>query len=60
MPAGSFTSCANLRDTDSADPGFYFDLFLSRGTGVVNYLINTTGSGGTMYLAYDLTSSIIN
>jgi len=60
VPAGSFTSCANLRDTDSADPGFCFDRFLSRGTGVVHYLINMTGSGGTMYLAYDLTSSIIN
>ncbi len=60
VPAGTFASCANLRDTDSAEPGFYFDLFLSKGTGVVEYLINMVDSYGTIYMAYSLTSSTIN
>ncbi len=60
VPAGSFTSCANLRDTDSLEPSFYFDLFLSKGTGAVRYLIHETDLNGTVYMAYDLTSSTIN
>lgn len=60
VPAGTYSSCANFRDTDSEEPGFYFDLFLSRGTGVVKYVINDTDSNGTVYMAYDLLSSTIN
>ncbi|MCK4506695.1 MAG: hypothetical protein KAW14_13855 [Candidatus Aegiribacteria sp.] len=60
VPAGSYTSCANLRDTDSEEPDFYFDLFFSRGTGVVKHLYYVTDSDGTIHMAYNLTSSIIN
>ncbi len=60
VPAGTYTSCANLRDTDSTEPDFYFDLVFSRGTGVVKYLINVTDSTGTIHLVYNLSSSIIN
>ncbi len=60
VPAGTYTDCANLRDSDSQEPDFSFDLFLSRGTGAVKYTINDTDSTGTVYMSYDLTSSIIN
>jgi hypothetical protein len=60
VPAGSFTSCANLRDTDSTEPDFNFDLFLATGTGVVKYVINMTNLNDTMYMVYELTSSTIN
>ncbi|MCD4702547.1 MAG: hypothetical protein K8S24_11890 [Candidatus Aegiribacteria sp.] len=59
VPAGSYANCANLRDTDSLEPTFYFDLFLSRGTGAVKYLIHETDLNGTVYMAYSLTSSTI-
>ncbi len=60
VPAGTYTNCANLRDTDSTEPDFYFDLFFSRGTGLVQYLININDSTGTVHLLYNLSSSIIN
>lgn len=60
VPAGTYSSCANLRDTDSEEPNFYFDLFLARGTGVAKYIISETDSDGTIYMAYDLLSSTIN
>lgn len=59
VPAGSFASCANLRDTDSLEPTYYFDLFLSRGTGAVKYLVHETDLDGTVYMVYDLTGSTI-
>ncbi|MCK4505941.1 MAG: hypothetical protein KAW14_10005 [Candidatus Aegiribacteria sp.] len=60
VPAGTYTDCANLRDSDSQEPDFYFDHYFSRGTGVVRFLISETDSTETVYMAYDLTSSIIN
>ncbi len=60
VPAGTYTDCANLRDSDSQEPDFYFDLLFSRGTGVVRFLINESDSTETVYMAYALTSSIIN
>ncbi len=60
VPAGTYTDCANLRDSDSQEPDYDFDLYFSRGTGVVRYIINDTDSTGTVYMSYDLTSSIIN
>ncbi|MCD4848368.1 MAG: hypothetical protein K8R76_09265 [Candidatus Aegiribacteria sp.] len=60
VPAGTYTDCANLRDSDSQEPDFYFDLLFSRGTGVVRYIVNNADSNGTVYMSYDLTSSIIN
>ncbi|MCK4806825.1 MAG: hypothetical protein KAT09_04220 [Candidatus Aegiribacteria sp.] len=60
VPAGSYTNCANLRDTDSTEPDLYFDLFLSRGTGAVKYLAHATDLNGTVHMAYDLTNSTIN
>ena len=60
VPAGTYTDCAKLRDSDSQEPDFYFERYFSRGTGVVKYLINETDSSGTSYMSYDLTSSIIN
>lgn len=60
VPAGSYSSCANLRDTSTEAPDFYFNLFLARGTGVVKYVINDASSESVIYMAYDLTSSIIN
>ena len=60
VPAGTYTDCAKLRDSDSQEPDSYFEIYFSRGTGVVKYLINETDSSGTIYMSYDLTSSIIN
>jgi len=60
VPAGTYTDCAKLSDSDSQEPDFSFDLFLSRGTGAVKYVTNYTDSTGTVYMSYDLTSSTIN
>ncbi len=60
VPAGTYTDCANLRDSDSQEPDFYFDSYFSRGTGVVRFIISDTDSTGTVYMSYDLTSSTIN
>ncbi|MCD4707331.1 MAG: hypothetical protein K8S62_06300 [Candidatus Sabulitectum sp.] len=60
VPAGTYSSCANLRDTDSEEPNFYFDWFFARGTGVVKYVTNYSDSEGTVFMTYDLLSSTIN
>ncbi|NOQ22180.1 MAG: hypothetical protein GQ565_05980 [Candidatus Aegiribacteria sp.] len=60
VPAGTFATCANLRDTDSTEPDFYFHMFFSKGTGLVKYVNYETDSDGAIYLVSELTSSIIN
>ena len=60
VPAGSFTSCANLRDLDSSEPGFYIDVFLSGGSGIIKSIASMTHLNNTMYIVSELNSSIIN
>jgi hypothetical protein len=59
VPAGSYSDCVYLRDTDTAKPGSYFDFYISRGNGAVEFTIQMVDSTNTMFMDFDLTSSVI-
>jgi hypothetical protein len=59
VPAGSYTGCVNLRDTNTSAPASFFDVFISRGDGIVKFVLNTVSSAGTMYLDMNLASSVV-
>jgi hypothetical protein len=59
VPAGSYSDCVYLRDTDTAKPGSYFDLYISRGDGAVEFTIQMVDSTYTTYMDFDLTSSVV-
>jgi len=59
VPAGSYSDCVYLRDTDTAKPGSYFDIYISRGNGAVEFTIQMVDSTNTMFMDFDLTSSVV-
>jgi hypothetical protein len=60
VPAGSYSDCVDLRDTDTAEPGTAFDIYISRGDGAVEFIVMMDDSTQTMYMDFKLTSSIVN
>jgi len=60
VPAGSYSDCVDLRDTDTAEPGTAFDIYISRGNGAVEFVVAMDDSTQTMHLDFKLTSSTVN
>jgi hypothetical protein len=51
VPAGTFTGCAVLSETDSGDPDYRWDHFLHRGTGFVRDCLSGSDAWMDMRLA---------
>lgn len=60
VPAGTYTNCALLSDTDNEDPEAVFDMYFCPGLGNIRQVIADDDSAATSYVEVVLTSSIIN
>jgi hypothetical protein len=59
VPAGNYTNCALMSDTDSEDPGAVFDMYFCPGLGNIKQVVADADSASTSYMEVVLTSSII-
>jgi len=59
VPAGTYTNCALLSDTDSEAPDAVFYMYFAPGLGNVRQVIADADSSSTSYVEVVLTSSII-
>ncbi len=57
VPYGAFDNCALVRERDTAEPGWYWDHYLHRGTGMVR---DVTEMPGGMMLDMKLTELVVN
>lgn len=59
VPAGTYTNCALMSDTDTEDPEAVFDMYFCPGLGNIRQVIADADSAATSYMEVVLTSSII-
>jgi len=59
VPAGTYTNCALMSDTDTEDPEAVFDMYFCPGLRNIRQVIADDDSAATSYMEVVLTSSII-
>ncbi len=59
VPAGTYTNCALMSDTDTEEPNSVFEMYFSPGLGNVRQVVADSDSSSTSHMEVVLTSSIV-
>ncbi len=59
VPAGSYSDCVCISEMNADEPREVYEMYFSRGNGVVEIISKSVDSGGIMYMDFGLKSSVI-
>lgn len=60
VPAGNFSNCVLVRDTDTDDPAYLWEMYLANGVGPVYYRAEEADGDTEIYTEVELQSYVIN
>ncbi len=60
VPSGNYTDCIHLRDTDTADPDFLWNMYVAEGIGPASFVIEEADSNSFSHMEIELESFLIN